>query len=161
MMEVRKPLQEWLRSNRSQGYFECASVLLFFSFAIYEHFGDPAPLLTLLLAIPLMALNLFDAPDLPYSLVGIVLRFAHRYYWAAVVPLTVVAGAYCCNPLFYAGIQAALYFQMIKGVDKVFTAGEHLLNSYVVINILRFSLESYSVECSVMYYSVSFRIHDS
>ncbi len=142
-MGIRKSLIPTLRVNLSQGFLECASVLLVFALAAYSHFGDAEPLLTLLVAIPLIALNLYDS-------------FLHKYYWNVLLPMVLFFGIFCAYPsAMYAVSQAALYFQMVKGINRVFTAGEHLINSFILISLLRFSMESPTAETMVTYYPVS------
>ena len=152
-MEIRKPFKDWVRDNSSQGILECFAVVSFFGFAIYLHSGYMAILLTTLLTLPLIAVNLYESFP-KHTLIGIITSHLQRFYWIILIPLCITFGFFSASVLLYSGLEAILYFQMLRGLPKIFTAGEHFLNSRILISLLQFSFAPFSPESVVIYYPV-------
>lgn len=141
-----------LRENKSQGLAECFSITALFSFSLYLHFGDCSVLCRCFLAFLIINLNLWDLSKSNSA----ILKFLNKIqqsYWV-LLPVLCAIGIYLSRNLLFSCLEVIIYYQILEGMPKIFTAGEIFLNSHILISLFQFSCSSFSTESLVMYFSV-------
>ena len=148
-MKIGTKFERYFRDNDSQGFSTCFAILILFStgLSLYTEFHEC--LFIIFFSFLLIGMHLYQG-FLPQTL-GNLLK---RLYWIAIIPASLILGYWKYKQILYSGFNAIIYFQMVRGVTKVFTAGEHLINSTIVTFLLYFGNNSFSIESTVIFYPV-------
>jgi len=154
-MEIRKSYKENFRENRSQGCLECSAIIFLFNFALYLHSGDFRLFAISMLSFIVIFVNLYE-PMFKQTLFGILMNLLQKLPVEIYATILVLCGLLKYELFLYAGCNLLIYFQMIRGIPKVFTAGEHFINSSIVTSLLFFGFHTFSIESIVIYYTVFF-----
>ena len=152
-MQIQVQFAKVLRDDKSQGFLECFIVVLFFDFCLYLHYGSSDCLVLNCLTFPLIFIYLYD--DLSKnSIIQPILKELKYFYWILLIPLVAIMGLTKSYIPLFAACNVIVYFQMIRGVTHVFTAGEHYINAHILTSLFYFSFHSFSIESTIIYFSV-------
>ena len=131
--------------KKSNGFLICTLAPLICSYATYLYFNDDSLLIRSILAPLLVFLYLCDI---------LLFEWVRTIYWKAIIPLLALLGFLYCPPLLYSIIQLYVFFYSMEAIPPIFTAGETLINSFVLTTLFQFSLTTQNLHSAIVYYPV-------
>ena len=152
MPEINVAFKPLLRETRCQGVFECFLVVSALSVALYLYTENLSDILRCVLSFILILLNLYDYGSPAFA------KFLEKTYWIALIPALYGIGFAWSPLLLYVSMQVHLYFRMMGGMSKSFTAGELFLNSHILITLFEYSLNPKDLSMAIIFFPVKLTI---
>jgi len=138
-----------LRESNHQGLLECFFVTLLFSIALYLQTGNYQNLIQCLCSYGLILLNLFESSSR-------LVIYIQKIYWTAFITALYAIGGFYSSLILYVSMEVHLYYRMMGGISKTFTAGELFLNSHILVTLFWYSFNTPDIYTAIVLFPVCF-----
>lgn len=136
-----------LRDTKYQGLLECFLVTLLLSLALYLQTNNPQNLIRCLCAYGLILLNLFESTSF-------LVVYIQKIYWPALITALYAIGGIYSSLALYVSMEVHLYYRMMGGISKTFTAGELFFNSHILVTLFEYSFNAPDLHTAIVLFPV-------
>jgi hypothetical protein len=141
-----------LRESNHQGLLECFLVTLSFSIALYLQTDNYQNLIQCLCSYALILLELFKSNSF-------LVTYIQKIYWPALITALYAIGGLYSSIILYVSMEVHLYYRMMGGISKTFTAGELFLNSHILVTLFVYSFNAPDIHTAIILFPVLFSDH--